>query len=286
MTRLSSSDIRRISPRLHSHESELRVATGRSMLGIACHGWGVDESICSELARSFSIDVIPVTAGLGIIDSFSQTVADILKHLGFRARVTEQSDISGLASAYEGGTDGIMMADDRRFIGVNLKTGRLCDNAEATGRVFAAALDLMSGGIRGREVLVVGCGMVGEAAARTLLESGAAVVLYDKASESAASVLGRLSFPGHNRTIRMVCDLESALADVSYVVEANPSEDTLPERLLTDHLLVSAPGVPLGVSAKGCSMLRHRLVHDQLELGVAAMGVDLVMNSGRRGRDG
>ena len=71
-------------------------------------------------------------------------------------------------------------------------------------------------------------------------------------------------------------DMEKALLNHSYIMEATPSADTIPDNLIGPHMVVAAPGVPLGISEKGCRLLADRLIHDKLELGVAAMAVSLI----------
>jgi len=165
MTRLKSSDIGEIPSCLDAYDRDLMAITGRSLLGIASYACGVDETELLNKMNNFSIHVIPGTAGWGVISNFSETVCAILNFSGFNAQVSDQSDTAGFASAYEKKADAIMMADDNRFVGINLKTRMVVDNADMTGRVFAAALDLMTGGVRDCPVLVMGCGPVGEAAA-------------------------------------------------------------------------------------------------------------------------
>jgi len=278
VTRLKTSDIRDISSRLSQYDKDLRAVTGRSMLGIAAHAWGVEEKKIIDLVASFSIHVVPVAAGQGVITDFSETVAAILKFLGFNALVTDQSDTSGLASAFEKNADAVMMADDFRFVGINLHTNRVVDNSDATGRVFAAALDLMAGGTTDHDVLIVGCGPVGSAAAEALLNLGARVALHDINVESALSLKKQLSGHLKDPGIQIEEDISSALSRIPNILEASPSKNTIPDELLLDHMLMTAPGVPLGVSEKGCELLGKRLVHDKLELGVAAMAVNLVLN--------
>ena len=278
MTRLKTSDICDISSRLSHYDKNLRFATGRSILGIAAHAWGVEEKKIIDPVKSFSIHVVPVTAGRGVITNFSETVAAILKFLGFHALVTGQPDTSGLASAFEKKADAVMMADDFRFIGINLHTNRVVDNSDATGRVFAAALDLMVGGIKDRDVLTIGCGPVGGAAAETLLNLGARVSLHDINVESALSLKKQLSSDLKDHWIQVEKDLPSALSRIPNILEASPSKNTIPDDFISDHMRLTAPGVPLGVSEKGCEILGKHLVHDKLELGVAAMAVNLVLN--------
>ncbi len=156
MTRLTTSDINHISCSLESYNQKLLAQTGRTLLGIACHASHLDEMALKKKIESFSVHVVPISTGLGIISDFSETVCAILSFLGFNAMVSDYPDVSGIACSYENRVDALMMADDLRFVGINLKTGTVADNSEATGRVFAAALDLMVKGIRKRDVLVLG----------------------------------------------------------------------------------------------------------------------------------
>ena len=169
MTRLRPDDICDIPSTLTHYSRDLETKTGRTLAGIACHACGMEEGVFHQRVKDRQICVVPVTAGLGIISRFSDTVAEILTFLGCRAAVAEQTDVSGIARAFESGFDAVMMADDHRFVAVDLHTRQVIDNAGATGRGFAAALDLMAGGVRGRDVLVLGCGPVGTAGAGFLV---------------------------------------------------------------------------------------------------------------------
>ena len=71
-------------------------------------------------------------------------------------------------------------------------------------------------------------------------------------------------------------DVSMALSKYGYVLEATPSPDTIHDKLILDRMLVAAPGVPLGISENGCQIMKDRLVHDKLELGVAAMAISLL----------
>ncbi len=277
MTRLKHSDISEISSSLTQYEGRLRAATGRSLLGIACHACGVDEAGIKNKIKDFSIHVIPVTAGQGIITDFSMTVVAILSFLGFDARVTEQTDASGIASAYENKADAIMLADDLRFVGINLTTRQVTDNSDVTGRVFAAALDLMAGGIKDKQVLVMGCGPVGESSARSLLERGATLNLYDTNVHAGKALKQQLLKDAQGSPIEVLENFPTRLSDYPHILEATPTANTIPDNLITDELKIAAPGVPLGISEIGCSLLTDRLVHDKLELGVTAMAVGLLI---------
>jgi pyrrolysine biosynthesis protein PylD len=108
-----------------------------------------------------------MTIGEGILHGFAEAVRDIIKHLGYEAFVPELVDMAGLAAAIDMGADVVFMADDARFIAVNLSTRHIVDNAEATGRGYGAAVEKLADGISDRAVLVIGAGQVGTSAARS-----------------------------------------------------------------------------------------------------------------------
>ncbi len=277
MTRLKTSDICHISSRLETYNLELLAKTGQTLLGIACHASNMDEKLVKRQIKSFSIHVIPITAGQGIISDFSATVCAILQFLGFNALVSNQPDTSGIANSFESKADAIMMADDHKFVGINLKKCTVVDNSEATGRVFASTLDLIAKGINDHEVLILGCGVVGEVAARTLLSFGALVALYDIHLSAAQSLKEKLSVHPVGNKIVIEENVNIALSNYTYVLEATPSADTIPDNMISDHIVVATPGVPLGISDNGCQLLKDRLIHDKLELGVAAMAISLLV---------
>ena len=279
MTRLKTSDIDTISENLDGYNRELMEKTGHSLLGVACHACGRQESDIIELIEDFSVNVVPITAGQGIISTFSNTVEAILAYLGFHVSMTTATDTAGVAEAFENKAQGIMMSDDNRFVALNLGLKRVSDNSEATGRGYAAALDLMAGGVREQSVAVVGCGPVGREAARWLKRSGAHVVLYDIDPNAALKTKNDLSIvddtvPGSIAVADE--DLATILDRVRYVIEATPVENSIPDNALFDNTFMAAPGVPLGISKKGCEMISSHLIHDKLEIGVATMAVSML----------
>lgn len=277
MTRLTTNDISDIAHGLESYDRELKQATGRSLLGIACHARGKDKTRVLQELKELTVHVIPITAGLGIIGDFCHTVSAILNFLGCDARVSDQTDTSGLAHAFETKADAVMMADDFRFVGINLATGRVTDNSRATGRIFAAALDLMAGGIENKPAMVMGCGPLGEAAAKYLIKKKAVPAFYDIQSSRAESLKNRLLPESKGTEIRVIKETPPPFSTIPYILEATPAAHTISLDLLGEKNRIAAPGVPSGVGAKDRPRLGNRLVHDKLELGVAAMAVDLIL---------
>jgi len=219
---------------------------------------------------------VTLTCGLGEITGFSQTLKDILTHLGFEAFVPGQTDAAGIAAAIENKADILFMADDHRYIALYLKKYCLVDNAFATGNVFAAALDLMARGLKDKPVLVLGCGPVGRAAAQTLMGFGALVGIHDKDPAKCDPHCLELEKKS-NQKIGRVYDLESAGRDYCFFVEATNGRDVITRSMIGPHTLIAAPGVPLGVSAKGVKKAENRILYDPLQLGTAAMAVMAIL---------
>ena len=121
MTRLKTSDIAGIIPCLEQFDAALESKTGKNLFGVACHGIGVNENKASRIVPGLTIAVIPFTCGLGIISDFCLTIKEIVAHIGFSSFVTRETDASGLAEAYEKSADIIMMADDNRYIALQLR---------------------------------------------------------------------------------------------------------------------------------------------------------------------
>ncbi|MCG8618284.1 MAG: 3-methylornithyl-N6-L-lysine dehydrogenase PylD [Desulfobacterales bacterium] len=275
MTRLTTDDITDISAGLSRYSAHLEKATGSTLIGIAAHTFGADETMVVRRLKELTIRVIPVTAGQGIITDFSDTVSAILSYLGCRAQVSEFTDASGIADAFEAGADAVMLADDHRFVGIHLGTRCVADNTDLTGRVYAAALDLMADGIRGKNALVLGCGPVGEAGARELAGRGASLLLYDIDPDTSHGLKARLDKEGFPAEILPA--FPPVTDECCYILEATPAAAVLPDEMVTKHLWVAAPGVPLGLSKNAARFLENSLVHDKLELGTAAMAVRLVL---------
>lgn len=279
MTRLKTCDIDTISEELDEYNKTLVKKTGHSLLGVACHACGRQESDIRQIIEDFTVNVIPITAGQGIITTFSNTVEAIMAYLGFQVSVTKATDTAGVAEAFENKAQGIMMSDDNRFVALNLALQRVSDNSEATGRGYAATLDLMVGGVKEQSVVVLGCGPVGTGAARWLKRSGAHVILYDIDPQAARSLKKMLCDGEDTAPGRVtVADekLGTLLDRVRYIVEATPVASSIPESALFDNTFVAAPGVPLGISEKGYKKISTHIIHDKLEIGVATMAVSML----------
>lgn len=273
MTRLQTTDIANISSQLEAYDQELLTKTGRSLRGIACHAVGQSEEEALNRLPDVHIGVVPIQWGQGVIDRFSETTRDILKHIGFQAFVTENSDVSGLAEAFERQADIIFLSDDNQFVALNVECRRVVDNAIATGKGFGAGLNLMTGGLQGQGVLIIGCGAVGIGAAMTLAKYGAKISVYDidqSRSRHLADALYKMLYI----KVEIESELLAALSKYRFLVEATNSADIIQEQDLLPATYIAAPGMPLGLSPDATLELANRLLHDPLQTGVATMALE------------
>ncbi|SHN68838.1 3-methylornithyl-N6-L-lysine dehydrogenase PylD [Desulfitobacterium chlororespirans] len=267
MTRLQVSDIELILEQMNVYDRELLAKTGYRLSHIAAHAVGRS---WTDVPDPGLIAVVPMTCGLGVISGFAETVAGILRFLGMNTFVPVSPDVKGFAEALERQAEIIFMADEERFIGVHLKTGQISDNSVATGRGFAAALDCLTGGLRERDVLILGAGPVGRAAAFAVLDFGGNVHVLDK-DLTVSEKLAHEMLCQRGCSIGIEKGLDSALGKHRAIVVACPEGGLLrPDHLHTDTC-IAAPGVPLGIQPHAIKKVEQRLIHDPLQLGVATM---------------
>ena len=275
MTRLKTLDIAKISAELNQYDKELLVKTGCNLRGIACRSAGVEEKNAQDLIASVKVGVIPMTCGQGVIRGFADTVQQIVAHIGFNAFVTRHTDVAGLAEAFEKKSDLIMLSDDDRFVAINVKSRRLVDNADATGKGYVTGLNLMTGGLKGKNVLVIGCGPVGRSAVIALVRLGVAVSVCDT-HRARCDQLAREIRDLMDAEIRIEIELNLALIRYRCIIDASPAADFIDERHIARDTYISAPGMPSGFSPEALSKISDRLLHDPLQIGVATMIVETV----------
>lgn len=272
VTRLRTEDIVHIAAQLADYDKELIAKTGFSLRGIACHAADVKEDDIKNLLKDIVVGVIPITSGKGVIGGFCNAVKSIVSHLGCRTFIPQATDVAGLAEAFEKKTDIIMLADDDRFVAIHIQGHRVIDNAVATAKGFVVGLNLMAKGLAGKNVLVIGCGSVGCAAAKALVTSGARVSVHDNIS-SRCNGLAQAIRQSFNAEIQIAKELEPALTEHQFIVDATPAADIIRANHITSDTYISAPGVPLGLNEAARAKVSDRLLHDPLQIGVATMTV-------------
>ena len=273
MTRLRTEDIKHISQELKEYDQELLKKTGNALKGIALHAVGLSDNEFEEIVKSFNICIIPLTCGQGVIDRFSATVSGIISHLGFHSLVAQHTDAAGIAEAFEQKSDIILLADDSRFVAINVHTKHVSDNNEMTAKGFVAGLDLMAGGLKGENALVIGCGPLGSYAAKALVKMGVLVSVCDIHPQRTSTLQKEIA-----DELKTIIEIDnswhSPLGKYLYMIDATPSANFIDVSVITPDTYVAAPGFPSGLSSEARKKISDRYLHDPLQIGVAAMVIN------------
>jgi pyrrolysine biosynthesis protein PylD len=270
VTRLITSEISEIAANLENYDRELVARTGFSLSAIACRAAEIDETQIKNLLPEIRVGVIPISSGEGIIGGFTDAVLNILLHMGANAFVTRATDVAGIAESFEKLAHIVMLADDERFVALHIRNRSIADNSVCTGKAFATGLRLMAGSLKGREVLIIGCGPVGRSATKTLIRMGARISVYDVQVQPLKEWVKTIDQTADSK-IQIVKKLDSALQRHRFIVDASPARDIIHAHHIAPDTYVSAPGFPSGLDAKAREKLSNRLLHDPLQLGVATM---------------
>ncbi|MHB8917764.1 MAG: 3-methylornithyl-N6-L-lysine dehydrogenase PylD [Desulfocucumaceae bacterium] len=264
MTRLNSDQMVNIWSHLAAYDRDLQRKTGYALRQVASGAMRVpDHFVCDGMA-STPIAVIPVTSGEGVIPGFVEAVSSIITYLGFCSFITACTDVSGIADAVRRDAGVIFMADDNRFVALNISSGRMIDNDVATARGYVFALNGMAGGLSGKKVLVRGAGRLGSRAVSAIKELGAGVSIFD-VDFNKAEILAK-AYGGV-----MEEKLEPALERHRIIFDASPAPAIIRAGHIKENTVIAAPGIPCGVDSEAYTLLGDRLVHDTLHIGVAAM---------------
>ncbi|MFU8794013.1 MAG: 3-methylornithyl-N6-L-lysine dehydrogenase PylD [Dethiobacteria bacterium] len=268
MTRLISEQIRLIPEGLKNYDLELQAKTGLTLKELAAAAVGVNPDRFDHFDSS--VAVIPVTAGLGTIDGFSEAIKAIALHLGFNAFITSSADVSGLVEAYDSNADLIMLADDYKYAAINLNTRRVAENDEATALGYCKALAYMAGGVKGKEVLLIGAGPVGTAAAARLAEAGAKLIVCDLNENREAALAESVRRKSGTLPLRGLT-LTEALKRKPLVFDASPGDRIISAAMIDEKTIIASPGIPLGLDSDALAIAGDRLIHDPLQIGTAVM---------------
>ena len=273
MTRLRTEDIKHIPRELKAYDQQLLNKTGTTLKGIALHTIGLSDYEFEEIVKSFNICVIPLTCGQGVINRFSATVSGIISHLGFHSLVAQDTDAAGIAEAFEQKSDIILLADDNRFVAINVHTKYVSDNIEMTAKGFVAGLDLMAGGLKGENALVIGCGPLGSYAAKALVKMGVLVSVCDIHPQRTSTLQKEIA-----DELKTIIQIDNSWSSTSgkyqYIIDTTPAADFIDASVITPDTYVAVPGVPCGLSSEARNKLSNRYLHDPLQIGVATMVID------------
>ena len=262
MTRLTADDLGALTRQLDEFDAQLESVAGIGLRDLALRT-AATEPVCVPLYGA-RIAAVPISSGEGFIPGFSACVAAILGRLGCDAWVTAQADVRGIQEAVDGGADVIFMADDYRFIALDLKKGRCIDDDPATADGYVTALEAAAGGLLGRHVLLLGLGPVGRAAARRLVSHGADV---EVAEPDALRLHGALE---DGLKIRPV-ELADGLSRCDLIFDATPAAGIIDAADVGPRTTAAVPGMPSAFTAAAREVLGPRHIHEPLAVGVAVM---------------
>ncbi len=262
MTRLKSDWIKELGKTASEWNLRLKEMTGAGYIELAAYISGNSEEKILQAAEEYKVAVIPVTSGDGIINTFSEAVAAIASSMGFDAFVTKKTDVDGIYEAYMNDADIMFMADDARYIAMSTRNGIACDNNIATAYGFSEILCRMAGEIKGKNVAVLGYGIIGELMAEYLAGKGAYVYIYEKKQE----LRQKIEDSGYSWI-----EDEKKLKAFDYIADATCTGSWLSKNMLSENAVIAAPGIPFSLDSESAAEMEGRYVHDLLEIGTAVM---------------
>ncbi|MBR4202338.1 MAG: 3-methylornithyl-N6-L-lysine dehydrogenase PylD [Candidatus Methanomethylophilaceae archaeon] len=268
MTRLTPDLIEGVPDDTLDLDSKLMNMCGKTVKQLALEGAGVDHDVDFSKVR---VAVIPITSGMGVISGFSQSVNAIVNRLGMQSHVTDGTDVNGFDQAINDHVDLIMMADDAKFVAYNVHTAATTNNSWGTAMGYAVALKNAAKGVEGKDVLVIGAGLVGTEAVQILKGWGANVSVTDIKFDKAKVLEDKFG-------VKALENVEDALASHKYILNAAPA--IFPGRLIQEGAVISTPGVPHYFDEEGRKKAKA-IIHDPLEIGTAMMAVNSALFSMR-----
>jgi pyrrolysine biosynthesis protein PylD len=264
--------VRHIPRTLNRYDEELRTKTGCTLIEIAEVAAQTNSGV-RKILKKTQAAVVPITSGDGVIEGFTRAVAAILTHVGVETIITKEPDICGIAEAYELDSDLLFVADDRKFVAINIDTKHVVDNATATAKAYVAALDRMADGLSGKPVLVIGVGQVGSSAISNLILRKAKPLAMDVDRLKLLALSRKFG-----RQVSVFGTLIDAVRKTNLIINTAPSRNIIKEDMIDENTIISAPAIPVGLTKAALRKVGPNLVHDSLELGVATMAVDACAN--------
>ena len=296
MTRLTDGFIGDMGKNLGVYDAELRAKTGMDLKTLAFCSVGGNVPP-ESVVKSCKAAVVRISTGLGVIGTFAESVAAVIRHMGGSVSVPESCDVSGIHEAAAGGAKVLFMADDDRFIALNVKTGAVAENDIAVAAGYVTALSGMAGGLSGKEVTLLGFGRLGRRILGSLINKGAYVNVYDRDSgktlvlsdgmvkesseaESGDGICGEIGYNGCEGKAKVLLETPRPLSGL--VVDATSEGNYLGINDLAAGVRIAAPGIPLSLDGEAYEAHKKNIIHDPLEIGVAVMLAQLLIRGADR----
>ena len=259
MTRLTDDMVKDVIVSLDNVDVMLHRLTGMNVLELAFDALGLERD---SVDMDLKVSVVPVTSGLGVIRGFSESVAGIMNRLGMKASVTDGADVTGFAEAISSGSDIVFMADDVQCISYNVEAGMYSNNSFSTAAGYTTALKAAAGGLKDKEVLIIGAGRVGSIAAKMMVDMSAKVSVFDVEGEKAQNLHKKLG-------VNVLLDVNEAISNHILILNASPAP--MDGKVIREGSIISTPGIPHVFDEEGRG--KAKIIHDPLEIGVAVMAV-------------
>ncbi len=268
MTRLKTEWIDYMLDGMNEYNNNLKVRTGFDLSGLVMDTFGIDQNRYDRLREKLLVAAVPVTQGEGVIGSFSDSIAAIVRSMGFRTAVTEETDVDGIYSAILMDADIIYMADDTRYLAFSRDNGSFGENNYATALGFIMVMRAMMKkaglDISMEKLLVIGNGTVGEEAVQILLNHGIDFDVYDKDPKAIENFKNL-------ETGKYTLSSPEEIKNYKYILDFTNEGEWLKEEYITDGVIYASPGVPLSLDEKAAERLQNTAVYDNLEIGTAMM---------------
>lgn len=266
MTRLEEAWITNMKANLSENEKDLFTKTGLTYRELARRISGLSAPDFDRELGKLKFAAVTMTSGLGEIGSFAESVKGILEQIGVEAFIPAATDTAGIYEATRFGANGIFMADDHRFIALNLMKNKVGENNEGTGLGYVEILSEIMGregvSFADEEVLVIGFGPVGRIIGENIALRGGRVVYFDHAPEKMNEL---------EKENKRFIKTQEEMNRFPYIIDASSSGAWVEPEMLHPKCWYVTPGVPLSLTGRGRELLQSRLIHDLLEIGVASM---------------
>ncbi|MGN0736316.1 MAG: 3-methylornithyl-N6-L-lysine dehydrogenase PylD [Anaerovoracaceae bacterium] len=263
MTRLISSWVSPMLDGMTEYNNVLRRKIGVDLRGLTADVFGADDESMEKAIENTLVGVVPITQGEGIIGDFCDAIAAIVRSMGFRAIVTEETDVNGIYEAQVKGCNVLFFADDVRYLALNIGSRKAADNNLCTVMGYIAVLDKLmkkhGRNMKNEEILLLGYGILGKEATKLLSGMNVKFSIYDKNKDVLAGT-------GLN-----ILDKKDEIKNYSFILDFTNEGGWLSQEDLARDVLYASPGVPCSLDEISKKVFSERAIYDNLEIGTAIM---------------
>jgi len=303
MTRLTTDWVKPIEKNLEEYDAKITKLIGMDISALAFCAAGKQVLSKAEMQAN-KVAVVRISTGKGVIDSFAESVAAVIRYMGAEVFISDAHDVAGIHEAISRGAEILFMADDDRFIAINIKTGVTAENDDAIALGYVATLSAMAEGLSGKEVLQLGFGRLGQKTLERLLNESAIVSVYDRDNRKTDSLCANMETASLDYKTKETssADNENAknqkndkdkisgkskgddicknnvhvltqlpLPLTGLIMDVTNEGGFLTVKDLSEDIKIVAPGLPLSLDDEAYMLYNEKVMHDPLQTGVAVM---------------